>query len=162
MKISDAGDMFTNWASNPCVSKFYSWKPHKNIFETEMLIQKWAAEYDDPLYFHWIIIDKETQKAIGTYYINNIDEENCTGVLNCILSQQVWGKGLATEITQAVIFYCFEKVNFKKMFSHHHEDNIGSGRALLKAGFHFIDKSYHTYEESPDINGIYLHYVMEK
>jgi ribosomal-protein-alanine N-acetyltransferase len=161
MKISDSEDMYNNWASDPCVSKFYSWEPHKNIFETKQIIKKWVAQYDDPLCFHWIVIDKETQKAIGTFYISLIDEENCTGTINCILAQQVWGKGLATEITQSVISYCFKKVNFKKIFAHHHENNIGSGKALVKAGLHFTDKSYHTYEDNPSINGNYLHYVIE-
>jgi RimJ/RimL family protein N-acetyltransferase len=161
MKISDAEDMFNNWSSDPCVSKFYSWQPHMNICETVQIIKTWIAQYNDPLYFHWIIVDKATQKAIGTFYINNIDEENCTGTINCILSRQVWGKGLATEITQSVIAYCFEKVNFKIIISHHHENNIGSGKALVKAGLHFTDKRYHTYEESPSINGNYLHYAIE-
>lgn len=161
MKISDAEDMFNNWSSDPCVSKFYSWEPHKNICETVQIIKTWIAQYNDPLYFHWIIVDKATQKAIGTFYINNIDEENCTGTINCILSRKVWGKGLATEITQSVIAYCFEKVNFKIIISHHHENNIGSGKALVKAGLHFTDKRYHTYEESPSINGNYLHYAIE-
>ena len=161
MKISDSEDMFNNWASDPCVSEFYSWKPHKNILETEQIIKTWVAQYKDPLCFHWIIIDKETQKAIGTFYINHIDENNCTGTINCILARQVWGKGLATEITQSVISYCFEKINFKKIFSHHHENNIGSGKALVKAGFHFTDKRYHEYEDNWGINGNYLHYVIE-
>jgi len=161
MKISDSADMFNNWACDPCVSKFYSWEPHKNISETKQLIKTWVAQYDNPLCFHWIIIDKEAQKAIGAFYINHIDEENCTGIVNCILAQNVWKKGLATEITQAVISYSFEKVNFKKIISHHHENNVGSGKALAKSGLHFTEKRYHTYEDSPGINGNYLHYVIE-
>ena len=94
MNISDSEDMFNNWASDPCVSKFYSWEPHKNIYETEDIIKTWVAQYNDPLYFHWIVTDKGTNEAIGTFYINHIDEENCTGTINCILAKQVWGKGL--------------------------------------------------------------------
>lgn len=161
MKATDSEDMFNHWACDPCVSKFYSWEPHKHISETEQMIKTWMAQYDDSLYFHWIIIDKETQKAIGTFYINHIDEENRTGTINCILAQRVWGKGLATEITQSVITYGFKTVNFKKLYSHHHEDNIGSGKALVKSGFHFTGKRHHTYEDSQSINGNYLHYVIE-
>lgn len=161
MKISDSEDMYNNWACDPCVSKFYSWEPHKNIFETERIINTWVAQYNDPLYFHWIIVDKEAQKAIGAFYIDHIDEEKRTGTISCILARQVWGRGLATEITQSVISYCFDKVGFKRIYSHHHENNIGSGKALVKAGFHFTDKSYHAYKDSPGINGNYLHYVIE-
>ena len=161
IKFSDSEDMYKNRASDPCVSKFYTWEPHKSIFETEQIIKSWLDQYNNPLYFHWIIIDKETEIAIGTFYIDNIDEENCTGIINCILSQRVWGKGLATEITQSVIAYCFEKVNFKIIISHHHENNIGSGKALIKAGLQFIDKRYHIYEGNPNIDGNYLHYVID-
>lgn len=161
LKISDAEDMFHYWATDPCVSKYYTWEPHKDISETEQAIKTWVAQYDDPLCFHWIIIDKETQKAMGTFFINRIDEETCTGTINCILAQPVWGKGFATEITQAVVSYCFEKVNFQKIFAHHHENNIGSGKALMKAGLHYTHTSYHTYEDCPSIDGNYLHYAIE-
>lgn len=99
-------------------------------------------------------------KAIGTYYVNHIDVINCSGTLNCILAQHFWEKGLATEITKSVVSYYFEKGNFKKLFSHLNKDNIGSGKALVKAGIHFTDKRYHTYEDSPSMNGNYLHYII--
>jgi hypothetical protein len=41
------------------------------------------------------------------------------------------------------------------------ENNIGSGKALAKAGFYFTGKKYYTYEDNPIINGDYLYYVIE-
>jgi len=44
MEILDSEDMYNNWASGPCVSKFYSWEPHMSIFETEQIIKTWVSQ----------------------------------------------------------------------------------------------------------------------
>ena len=160
MTVADAPDMYKYWASDPLVPRFFTWDIHGSVDETESLIKNWVAGYADPLCFHWIIYCKECEHTIGTVYIDDIDEENGSGVISCILSREWWGKGLAAEVTKAVVNYAFEKAGFTKIFAHHHENNTASGKALLKSGFSYVDKSYHSYENE-SINGNYLHYVVE-
>ena len=161
MTDEDALDMYNHWASDPLVPRYFTWDIHENIDVTKSLIKNWVAQYDDPFCFHWIIYCKELEHTIGTVYIDDIDRESGNGVISCILSRECWGKGFAAEITKAVVNYAFEKAGFEKIFAHHHEDNIASGKALLKAGFSFVDKSYHSYDKE-SINGTYFHYVIEK
>ena len=156
----DAPDMYNYWASDPLVPRFFTWDIHESIDVTKALIKNWVAQYDDPLCIHWIVYCKECGHTIGTVYIDDIDKENASGVISCILSREWWGKGLAAEITKAVVNFAFEKVGFAKVFAHHHENNTASGKALIKAGFRFVDKSYHSYEKE-SISGNYLHYAIE-
>lgn len=161
MVIDDASDMYNYWASDPLVSRFFTWEPHESIETTKYLIENWAAAYSDPYCFHWIIFCKECDHTIGTIYIDDVDQADLSGVVSCILSRDYWGKGIAAEATKAVIGYAFNEAGFAKIFAHHHEDNAASGRALVKAGFSFLNKAYHEYEK-PGINGNYYRYVIEK
>ena len=39
----DAEQMYTNWASDPEVTRFLRWEPHKNALETVGLLAAWAT-----------------------------------------------------------------------------------------------------------------------
>ena len=38
----DAEQMYTNWASDPEVTRFLRWEPHKNALETVGLLAAWV------------------------------------------------------------------------------------------------------------------------
>lgn len=44
----DAGMMYANWASDPEVTRFLRWEPHKNALETVGLLAAWATLYPNP------------------------------------------------------------------------------------------------------------------
>lgn len=51
------------------------------------------------------------------------------------LDKQYWGKGLATEIANAVVKYGFEKLKIKTFFASIDPANKVSKKILLKIGF---------------------------
>ena len=53
--VDDAEDMFTNWASDPEVTRFLTWPPHQNVDGTRWLLGQWTSHYDDGAYFQWAI-----------------------------------------------------------------------------------------------------------
>lgn len=157
---TDAHDMYENWCADSEVCKFYTWSPHKNIEETESILTAWISQYENPLVFHWIIIDKNTNRAIGAAYLNSINEDEKSAVVNCMLSRLVWGKGYAAEITKAIIDFAFNEAGFTLIKSHHHEDNIQSSKALLKSGMAYVGSKHVEYPECPRINGNYSFYLI--
>lgn len=161
LSFDDADDMYLNWCTDPQVCKFYTWTPHENIDETKSFLKIWIEEYENPLVFHWVIIEKQYGRAIGTIYLDDIDQSENSAVISCLLSRSCWGKGYATEATKAVINYAFQEAGFDIIKSHHHEENIGSGKALLKSGMSFTEKKYVDYPECPRISGNYLFYSIE-
>jgi RimJ/RimL family protein N-acetyltransferase len=60
---------------------------------------------------------------------------------------QYWGKGYATEIAIAAIQYGFNEMNVNTIYGTAHVDNIGSSKALLKAGLIFIE--YFEHDDAP-------------
>ena len=107
----------------------------------------------------YAVVWKLTGKVIGHAIFHPYEETDYE--IGWILNKEYWGKGIAAEATKAVIGYAFNEAGFAKIFAHHHEDNAASGRALVKAGFSFLNKAYHEYEK-PGINGNYYRYVIEK
>ncbi len=43
--IEDAEAMYKNWASDPEVTKFLTWKPHENVNTTIESISRWINGY---------------------------------------------------------------------------------------------------------------------
>ena len=73
--ISDAQDMFDNWASNPNVTKFMTWPTHSNIEITKMVLSNWVNSYENFTYYQWGIVIKKTNQLIGTISVVRFKEE---------------------------------------------------------------------------------------
>src|SRR5215208_5352580 len=63
--MNDAEDIFA-YASDPEVSKFLEWGPSKEIEETRRIITDWLLSYEENKTAPWIIVDKMSDKVIGT------------------------------------------------------------------------------------------------
>lgn len=55
------------------------------------------------------------------------------------LSKRYWGKGIGTEVSRALVKYCFEKTANEEVVAVTDLDNIGSQKVLEKAGFTRLD-----------------------
>ena len=44
-RIEDAEDMFSNWASDPEVTKFLTWPPHSSVDVTRFVLNDWISRY---------------------------------------------------------------------------------------------------------------------
>ena len=62
----DAPAMYRNWASNPAVTRWLRWEPHKSLAETYALLTAWSVLYQNPDYYQWAIEVKATGEVIGT------------------------------------------------------------------------------------------------
>ena len=52
---NDAESMFRNWTNSFEVTKYLTWKPHENITETEVLLDKWIKESEKDDFYQWAI-----------------------------------------------------------------------------------------------------------
>ena len=66
----DAGMMYANWASDPEVTRFLRWEPHKNALETVGLLAAWATLYPNPDYYQWAIVEKASGQVFGLSLIH--------------------------------------------------------------------------------------------
>lgn len=132
-KASDAEAMFENWASDPEVTKFLTWTPHKSVEETRALLTLWEEESKRPDVYHWAIA--LSGEVVGDIALVAIHGENA--VTGYCLSRKHWGKGIMTEAYAAVLKYLFEEVGFHRIESCHSVENPASGKVMEKCGLKF-------------------------
>lgn len=137
-EVADAEAMYQNWASDPAVSKFLSWQPHKNEEETRALLTGWTAAYEKPDCYNWVIVPKsESAEPIGSISVSRIEENiRCAAIGYCI-GQAWWRRGITSEALDAVIDYLFEKTDIQRIEAYHDSNNPNSGGVMKKCGMKY-------------------------
>ena len=160
----DAPQMYANWASDPAVTRFLRWEPHKSPAETRELLSAWAELYPNPDYYQWAIAEKATGQVFGSISLCNAllsepqqkarwPELDLSGGIwepGYCIGQQWWDKGFTTEALQAVVDFWFGQAEGDFLTCCHAVPNPASGRVMEKAGFvYHHDDVYHKFDGTP-------------
>ena len=133
-RIEDAEDMFTNWASDPEVTRFLTWPVHAGVDITRMLLKDWISRYEDGGFFNWAIVLKDTGSVIGNIAVVRLDERIDEAEIGYCMSRALWGRGIMPEALRAVMDYLFDTVSVNRITADHDVNNPKSGRVMVKAG----------------------------
>lgn len=133
-KNEDAQKMFDNWASSTNVTKFLTWKPHKNTEETKTIINDWLKGYEKDNYYQWAIELKEIGEPIGSISVVRIHENVHEVEIGYCIGEKWWHQGYTSEVLKRVIDFLFDEVGAKRICALHDIDNPNSGRVMLKCG----------------------------
>ena len=91
----------------------------------------------------WAVVDKETKECIGwcglKYFKESLNNHSHFYELGYRFKQKNWGKGFATESSNAILKYGFKKLQIKSIYAITHPENINSMHVLRKLGFKFIE-----------------------
>ncbi len=161
-QMTDAEDMFRNWVTDPEVSKFWGWEPHKDIEETKTLLSVWMKEYTRMDHYHWVIVHKATSQAVGYIYLIEMNDEKGSASVHFLLSRKYWNQGIMTEACKAVLDFSFSKIGMLSIHTRHHVDNPASGRVMQKSGFRYMVTQYREIPNCPQISGNYCYYEISK
>ncbi len=132
--IDDADDMFSNWASDPEVTRFLTWPPHSSADVTRMVLGSWVSRYGDGGYFQWAIEWKETGTVIGSIAVVKLEEAIESAEIGYCLGRKFWGRGIMPEALRAVMDFLFDTVGLNRITAGHDVNNPKSGRVMEKAG----------------------------
>jgi RimJ/RimL family protein N-acetyltransferase len=100
----------------------------------------------------------ENNLHIGNIKIDNINKFHGKAEIGILIGEKkYWGMGLATEAIVAVTRLCFDRLNINNLFAGCYENNKGSYKAFIKAGWkkNCTIKNYWMYKNK-QINGIIL------
>ncbi|MBV1758592.1 MAG: GNAT family N-acetyltransferase [Dethiosulfatibacter sp.] len=106
-----------------------------NVNETRSNLQKYK---EIPHIISWAVINNETGKIIGIYWIWK-PIENEDGVLIIPseverISKQYWRKGFTKEARKLVYQYCFNTLKANEIHAQAWKDNVNSIKSLEHAG----------------------------
>lgn len=137
ISINDAEQMYKNWASNPNVAKYTTWKAHKNIDETKELLKIWEKQYENNTCYRWCIIVKNENKPIGTIDICDSNENLEFAEIGYCIAQDYWKKGITTEAGKRVIEFLFNEIGYNRIQAKYMPQNIASGKVMQKLGMKY-------------------------
>jgi ribosomal-protein-alanine N-acetyltransferase len=107
--------------------------------------------------------DYKNKTGLGRWGIFNIADNDFIGVcmlkpsesdpnsieLGYRLHLKYWGKGIATELSEALINYGFNKISLTEICAVTHPQNAASQKVLLKAGFERCGEAFWYGEDLP-------------
>ncbi len=128
--LSDAKEIFYNYASDERVTKFLSWQPYNNIEDVSCFLTQQINEYSKNTFYHWVI--EIENKPIGSISIINLDEKNNSCEIGYCIGYNYWNKGITSEALYAVMNFLFNEVDIYRIVAKHDVENIASGEVMQK------------------------------
>lgn len=131
----DAPSIF-EYASNPKVSLYTSWEPHRELGDSLAFIRDYVfPKYEQRLPGPFAItLLPRPDRCIGTIGCFWISEKNRTMEMAYALAEPFWGKGLVVEAGTAVLDYAFETHPVERIQSTCITQNTPSARVMEKLG----------------------------
>ena len=136
-KLSDAEDMYNNWANDPEVARFLTWPAHEHVGITKEILSIWCGQYEYDNIYNWAIELNAEKQAIGGISVVAKSEDDLSCEIGYCISKTLWGKGIVTEAFKAVIDYLFLEVEMNRIVARHDTNNPASGRVMKKSGLNF-------------------------
>lgn len=142
LRVTDALEIYRNWASDPEVSKYMIWSTHQNVEVTRAWLSYVEENIDEAGIYDWGFVRKSDQVLIGSgglYY----KEDRGMFSLGYNIMKTCWNQGYATEAATRMVQFATEELHQKRLFAIHAKDNPNSGKVMEKIGFqYFKDTAY--------------------
>jgi RimJ/RimL family protein N-acetyltransferase len=141
---SDAKDLY-RLAKDPKVGPIAGWPPHKSEEDSLNIIRTVLSKP-----YTFAVVLKEENKVVGCIGLmlqadSNLDILEDEGEIGYWIGTPYWGKGLATEATNALIQFAFQTLKLNKLWCGYFDGNNQSKRVQEKCGFiyHHTNKDIH-------------------
>jgi ribosomal-protein-alanine N-acetyltransferase len=132
-RLSDAPEVF-EYAGDPEVTKFMTFKTYKNVSEAIPFIKKCLRQWKENTNYSWFITTKRSDKSLGNISLN-IKKNKAT--FGYALSRKNWGKGYMSEALAAIIDIAQKIPNVKIIWGACDAANKGSAKVMQKAGLKY-------------------------
>ena len=133
--IEDAENMYYNWASDPEVTKYLTWQPHKSVEETTEILQQWEEDYSKNDFYQWAIEVNDIEQPIGSINVVSLNEDVQSAEIG--YGKSWWHQGYTTEAVEAVIRFLMAEVGAGRVWAQHDVANPNSGEVMKKAGMDY-------------------------
>ncbi|MFT5873248.1 MAG: ribosomal-protein-alanine N-acetyltransferase [Clostridium sp.] len=136
-ELTDAEDMFKNWASDDEVTQFLTWPTHKDVEVSRRVLETWVKGYSDDKNYQWCIELKSTGEAIGSIAVVEYKENIEAVEIGYCIGRKYWNQSFTSEAFKALIQFFFQKIGANRIESRHDSLNQNSGKVMLKCGLKY-------------------------
>lgn len=133
-RMEDAEDLYQRFGTDPDMYKYSGWNPYATPDMSRETVCRFIESYDDDRSYSWVMdVDGIIVGTIGAY-----DYENDRIEVGFSVNRSCQGRGFATEALKKVLVYLTENEGISCVTAWCAAENIGSRRALEKAGMQLI------------------------
>ncbi len=127
----DIDDVFT-YASDPLVTRYAGWEPHRTPFESMAYIRRCLSDDWGPITF--AIEHVAESRVIGVVDIRIVSRLWGVGEIGYTLARAYWGRGFNVEAGQLLLAYGFNDMGLRRIQAVCDVDNRRSYRTMEKLG----------------------------
>lgn len=131
VRLADAEPVFREYAQDPEVTKYVSWRAHSTPEETREYVRMCLLAWDIGKAFHWAIENAENKKVMGMI-IARVEVEKWE--LGYVLARAHWRQGYMTEALKAIVAWALKQKKIHRVWAVCDVDNIASARVMEKIG----------------------------
>ena len=135
--LADAQAMFSNWASDPEVTKYMTWPTHASVEVSSMVLTDWVGHYDEENYYQWAIVLKSLGAPIGSIAAVHLNDRVGKVEIGYCIGRAWWHQGITTEALHALIAFFMDEVGMNRVEACHDPNNPHSGGVMRKCGMRF-------------------------
>jgi ribosomal-protein-alanine N-acetyltransferase len=121
-------------ASDPEVTRFFSWGPYREVAEPLAYIEKAARQRASGEQLDLLIVHRE-HGPIGVTGLSELSRRDRRAVVGTWLGRAHWGTGANAESKMLVAHLAFDRLGLERLGAYTSTDNPRSQRALEKLGF---------------------------
>lgn len=130
-KLSDALEIFRNYASDAEVTRYLTWKPDASVAEVRRIIRQILEAQALDAQLDWAITRRGKDSVIGMISLRFDKHRTEAGY---VLAKSQWGRGYMTEALRAVVGFAFSLPNIYRVAAICDTENRASARVMEKAG----------------------------
>lgn len=131
-RLTDAGAIFSRYASDPETTRYLSWRPHRSETETFEFICHCLDSWAELTSFAYVIETLEKPgEATGMVQISPREHE---AVLGYVLAPDLRGRGLLPEALTPLIGWALDQSSLWRVSAFCDAENAASARVMEKVG----------------------------
>jgi RimJ/RimL family protein N-acetyltransferase len=130
-RAEDASAISEAFASDPEVTRFLRWRPHRTLADAQRAITSRLRGLETGEELSWLLSLRGDGSILGIISVWPGEGEAEIGFA---LGRRSWGQGLMTEAVRSVVAWAFEPASVARVWAICDVENLASARVLEKAG----------------------------
>lgn len=134
LNISDVNDEYHSWLNDPTVNQFLEIR-HKPVSKQE--ISEYILSLKNRVNIYFLAICRQSDdRHIGNIKLGPINPIHRFGEISIVIGEKSCrGKGYGADAIKLLTGYAFDQLNMNRLSAGIYQNNIGSYKAFLQAGF---------------------------
>ena len=130
-RMEDVPDIFVGYAQDIEVTRYLTWRPHKNVEETRQIVRQMLRNWEAGNVYPYALTTRASDTIIGMIAMH---PDGFRLGIGYVLARAHSGKGYASEATQAIVDRALQQPSIHRVHGTADVENLASRRVLEKVG----------------------------